>query len=800
MNRRSVVVVSFVSLLLMTVVQATAQTFHFEPVTRTNKPAPVPSALASVAGFSVNDSGQTAFAADGGVLFNAGGESSVIAALRTPAPGGGEFITAATPSINASGQIVFRGAATPPSRSGLFLFSGGENTQLLADGQVAPTGEVLVATNPVINIGGDVAFTTSTGLFLLSNGSITKIAGRNAPAPGGGSFLSFTFPSINQAGQVLFSASISGGRTGIFLASGGTITAIARSATPAPSGGTFFSFLQAAALNDAGQVAFAALVNGSGPSGVFLWSNGQITLQVPTFSAVPGGTLANAQFVSLNNAGQIAFVGQTFEQQPKTGVYLLSQGSVSAVILPGQTSPEGNLFTQGLNTAVDNQGRVIFLGRTNNSLSTIYAFADNQLSRLAGQGDFIPGAARFRSASPFALNDAGQVLLLGSTFPGGTGLFIGSTGEDADPLLVVHQSQSLPGGGVLLNILNQFSMNNSVEVAFDAASSNTTSQIVLSSAGTLSKLALGGIGVGDPAPGGSTFFNFGSTSINNHGEVIFTGSTFQGTVPMFSWLNGQLDLFISPATLATYVGTSSATVTAPSLNDQGQAAVFIQPFPFPNGIYFFSQGVLTKIALNGDPAPGGGHFVLSFPDPTFGPVINRNGDVAFAANLDTGGEAVFLFSQGVITRIAGPGDHDPSGNLFLLADSPSINSAGQIAFTGDVSVDGFGTFLYSQGTIVKIARPGDRVPGPGQATLTFADLARLNNQGQVAFVGGLSTGESAVFIATPTDSADDDGKAAGPALDPATHRRPARDGDPDPGRSPDDDHLPLPVGPSPDPL
>ena len=45
-----------------------AQSFSFEPVTRTEQPAPVPSALASVTSFSMNDSGQFAFAADGGLL------------------------------------------------------------------------------------------------------------------------------------------------------------------------------------------------------------------------------------------------------------------------------------------------------------------------------------------------------------------------------------------------------------------------------------------------------------------------------------------------------------------------------------------------------------------------------------------------------------------------------------------------------------------------------------------------------------------------------------------------------------
>lgn len=771
-------------LALLAVAQTvSAQTFNFEPVTRTGLPLPVPSTLASVTSFSVNDSGQFAFAADSAVFSAANGELTTIAAVRMPAPGGGEFISATAPAINAQGQIVFRGTVTTPSRPGLFLYSDGNLTQLVADGQRAPTGEqLIVPTTPAINASGDVVFVSNTGLFMLSDGSISRIAATNSPAPGGGLFRTFSLPSINLSRQVTFSATLSNGRTGIFLASGGTIKPIAVSGTLAPTGGTYFGFLQGATLNNAGQVAFSGLVNGFvGDEGIFLYSNGQTTLLLPSFTPVPGGTMDNPQFLSLNDAGQISFSAQTLEQPASlSGIYLFSGGNISAVMLPGQTSPEGNTFTQSLFTHVTAAGQVSFIARTDNSLSTIYTASENQLTRVAGQGDFIPGAARVVGISPFGLTNDGQVLLLAATFPGGTGLFLSSADDGSDPALVVHPSQPLPGGGVLFNVLNKFSMNNSAEVVFDASNTNLTSAIMLYSGGSLSNV----LRTGDPAPGGGTFLGFNSVAINDLGQILLSGGALVSGGEVISYLSGSA--------LAPDGGPVGIT-TAQGLNSRGDALVFAQRFPFSNAIFLFSQGQIFTVARNGDPAPGGGRFLLPFPDPTFGPVLNSNGDVAFAADLDTGGEAVFLYSHGTVTRIAGPGDPDPSGNVILLADSPSINSAGQVAFTARVNVDGFGTFLYSNGSIVKIARPGDRVPGPDRPTLFFADLPRLNDQGQVAFVGLMSNFETGIFIATP--SAGEPSTEAGPELDPSLHVRAAHNPELDPASQVQDDLVLNPVVP-----
>jgi hypothetical protein len=189
------------------------------------------------------------------------------------------------------------------------------------------------------------------------------------------------------------------------------------------------------------------------------------------------------------------------------------------------------------------------------------------------------------------------------------------------------------------------------------------------------------------------------------------------------------------------------SVSSISLNNQGQIAFFAQPSaPSQNGMFAYSNGTLTALALNGSAAPGGGNFFLPSWDPRFGPVTSDNGNIAFAAYVDSSGSSgVFLYANNILTRIVGSGDSAPGGGSFLAADSPSINTSGQVAFKGQTTT-GVGVFLYSNGKITKVAGSGDIV---GTQTLGSLDEPLLNENRDVAFSSVLTNGTSGVFIATP---------------------------------------------------
>src|SRR5436305_14127219 len=58
--------------------------------------------------------------------------------------------------------------------------------------------------------------------------------------------------------------------------------------------------------------------------------------------------------------------------------------------------------------------------------------------------------------------------------------------------------------------------------------------------------------------------------------------------------------------------------------------------------------------------PAGAVFVNDFESKG----IQNSGELAFVADLSTGGEGVFITRQGEIRAIACSGQHDPSGRLF----------------------------------------------------------------------------------------------------------------------------------------
>src|SRR6266540_117132 len=104
------------------------------------------------------------------------------------------------------------------------------------------------------------------------------------------------------------------------------------------------------------------------------------------------------------------------------------------------------------------------------------------------------------------------------------------------------------------------------------------------------------------------------------------------------------------------------------------ASMSCQAQPQPTGY------VLTPvIATLGDPSPGGGQFTFDFEPWS----INARGQLAFGADLTTGGEGIFIASNGDIAQIARSGDPAPGGSVFsfVFLGSPALNNQGDVAFT-----------------------------------------------------------------------------------------------------------------------
>jgi hypothetical protein len=756
--------------ILLTSIGATAQArFKIKQLMGTGDHAPVPSELSFISPFMLNNNGQVAFLADGGLFFGSAGVTTLVAGFGDPAPGGGRFIRVTAAAMDSQANIVFRGQATLPSTSGLFLSSAGAITSLVADGTTAASGDVVFPNTPAVNDNGQVVFLSlsGNGLFLYSNGTITRLVARGNPAPGGSTFTAFSAPSINNSGQVVFGATLATGRQGLFLVSGGTVTKVVVAGDVLAHGGVFFAVQGSASINDAGAVAFSGTSNGSiSDSGLFLFSGGALNVVVPAFTPIAsiGGVSLLPQSASLNNAGQIAFISQRI---PQTGfgisVFAFSGGTVTQVMAPGQNSPDADVFSGAFSAQINASGQVGFLSRMIRQNDALYLSSGSELTRMAGQGDSVAREPKFLSPFAFGFSNQDQVLVFDSTFPGGNGLFTASSRHrDHGVFLDAHVGQSIGSDGVIQGLFENFAMNGQGNVVMNVNLSSGISSLLLQSESGLTELVKASLtGNGDPAPGGGTFLGLRWSSINNLGQVAFTGfDTFNSGLYLAS--NGQITLAIPSSAPLPEGNGIFGTISLNAINDLGDIAFLGQSFPAPNGIFLLSKGVFTSVARAGAPAPGGGAYRLSIPDPRFGPVISNNGDVAFASDLSTGSRGLYLFSGGTTIRIAGPGDLSPDGSPFISADAPTINSSGQVAFTGVTAAKGSGAFLYAGGSIVPVAVRGDLVH---KVTLTTVDRPQINDLGEVAFGANLSGGLVGVFIAKP--KSDDPGDVeieSGPTL------------------------------------
>jgi hypothetical protein len=147
----------------------------------------------------------------------------------------------------------------------------------------------------------------------------------------------------------------------------------------------------------------------------------------------------------------------------------------------------------------------------------------------------------------------------------------------------------------------------------------------------------------------------------------------------------------------------------------------------------------TPLATIPGAAPGGGSFTVDFePD-----AINSGGQVAFVADVTTGGEGVFLGRKGQLSQIVRTGDPAPGGGTFDIVEMGrvALNDRGDAAFGFTLSPFSLpigvnaGLYRFSPVTnsLSAIIVPG-ATPAPGGGVFAGVNFhTSLNNSGDLAF-------------------------------------------------------------------
>ena len=295
--------------------------------------------------------------------------------------GGFFFGTVFTPDINDAGDVLFFCDVNGgDSRRALFLYqaASGQIVKVAAVGDPSPIGGTFGAVGPgSINSNGKVVFlaspvgdTINSNLFMWDNGVVTKIAALGDPALGGGTFSglgteSFGFqdgtsipvgpvPDINDSDQIAFRAIVSGGITGrgIIVRTGQVDEWYVKVPDPTPIGGTYLD-MQAAAINNAGQIAFFADYHPTPEtinSGWFAGAPGNWRKVVVFFDPIDGGQCLGLAFSrnpmqTIDAAGNVVFWANLDSNGTSDRLVLgLTDGNLLIAARRGDPTPIGGTF------------------------------------------------------------------------------------------------------------------------------------------------------------------------------------------------------------------------------------------------------------------------------------------------------------------------------------------------------------------------------------------------------------------------------------------------------------------------
>lgn len=344
------------------------------------------------------------------------------------------------------------------------------------------------------------------------------------------------------------------------------------------------------------------------------------------------------------------------------------------------------------------------------------------------------------SLRPCVLIDESHVRLVPSTGPIASTPPAPSSPPPPAPAVCLYrqtgrQGEPVPGGGTLFPFvaLDSANIDGSGRSVFHSyVNGSLRNQGVFTSDGfVLQPIAVGcgpgggggaGGGLGDTTPVGGTFAGFFAGTFfvpatNRAGDVVFLADVDAGSVPralfVYRRASGTLAKVAAMGD-ASPAGGMLGQVGMGSINDAGDVVFLALGASGPSEqILRWSNGVLSKVAAVGDPAPLGGAYthvggeMLGLPDGTTLPVgplpdINVHGDVAFRAVTSGVAErGIVLVRAGVPQWYVGTTDASPLGGNYVDIVAAHLSDAGEIAFYSDVEVS---PGNYSGGWVA--GRPG----------------------------------------------------------------------------------------------
>ena len=368
---------------------------------------------------------------------------------------------------------------------------------------------------------------------------LRQVVAAGDAAPGGGVFDRFGAESmpivapVNARGDVVFFSTLGrgGADEGLFVWSRGRIGAVAREGDRVPGVGRLSGFGKhpAPGFSDDGTIVFAAAITGGrAVEGIFAAQNGRIRPVVLTGAAAPGipsGTLAGLDAPAINARGEIAFLANVRRgRESMEALFLSSRGQLQKIVAQGDPAPAGGSFAGFGPPAINRDGAVAFGGAVEGKAvpGGIFVWRGGQLRMILGAGDETPIGGIFAKFSErLGLSDTGTIAFHGllKAAPVAAAIF---TIEDTRPRVVAQLGDPAPGGGHFSNFGLWPAVGASGGIAFAGSVDGGPSPVIIvrTAADGLRRV----VGVGDSLPSGgriATLTLLPVVSINASGTVSF---------------------------------------------------------------------------------------------------------------------------------------------------------------------------------------------------------------------------------------------------------------------------------------
>lgn len=226
-------------------------------------------------------------------------------------------------------------------------------------------------------------------------------------------------------------------------------------------------------------------------------------------------------------------------------------------------------------------------------------------------------------------------------------------------------------------------------------------------------------------------------AFNDAGQVSFTADLRSGGSGLFRG-DGSTTMTFASTTGGMFSSFSSLAVSS---NNRGDTAAVGNLAGGGQALLLSSAGGPAKPIVD-----------TSGPISSFGSLfaLNDSGAISFVANLDAGGQSVFLWDSGTLMPIM-----STSGAITALSN-PSINERGTVSFFTSESGARLAIYTYTPGSgVQRLIGAGDPLFGsmlslsgaPNRGV--FTSVNSLNNFDELAFEAVLEDGRRLTVLASP---------------------------------------------------